>query len=192
MIIGYAEIKPGKVLVMDNSPFEVLRTSGVVKKQRQKPHNTAKMRNLKTGSTIEKTFTQSDKISEAELDTKEVRYLYTNPKSGESIFCDPSNPSDRFTLLQEVLKDKLKYILENSIINVVAFNGDMLSIKLPNKVNLMVAEAPPNIKGNTSAGGNKVVVLETGLKVTTPLFINTGDTIRVNTETGVYSERVVE
>jgi len=192
MIIGYAEIKPGKVLVMDNSPFEVLRTSGVVKKQRQKPHNTAKMRNLKTGSTIEKTFTQSDKISEAELDTKEVRYLYTNPKSGESVFCDPSNPSDRFTLLQEVLKDKLKYVLENSIINVVAFNGDMLSIKLPNKVNLMVAEAPPNIKGNTSAGGNKVVVLETGLKVTTPLFINTGDTIRVNTETGVYSERVVE
>jgi len=191
-MIGYADIKPGKVLVMDNEPYEVLWTSGVVKKQRQKPHNTAKMRNLKTGSTVEKTFTQSDKISEAELETREVKYIFTNPKSHEVMFCDPDNPADRFTLSEEVLEGKLDYVLEGSVIDALEFDEEIISIKLPNKVNLKVAEAPPNIKGNTSAGGNKVVVLETGLKVTTPLFINTGDIIRVNTQTGVYSERVVE
>jgi len=191
-MIGYAEIKPGKVLVMDNDPYEVLWTSGVVKKQRQKPHNTAKMRNLKTGSTTERTFTQSDKILEAELETREVKYLFTNPKSHEVMFCSPDNPADRFSLSEEVLANKMDYVLENSIIDAVEFDGEIISIKLPNKVNLKVAEAPPNIRGNTSAGGNKVVVLETGLKVTTPLFINMGDIVRVNTETGAYSERVVE
>ncbi len=189
-MISYTDIKPGKVLSIDNEPFEVVWTSGVVKKQRQKPHNTAKMRNLRSGATVEKTFSQSDKIIEADLETTPVKYLYTN--KGESMFCDPNNPRDRFTLNTTVLGNKLDYLVDNSVIDALRFYGDIISIKLPNKVNLLVAEAPPNIRGNTSAGGNKVVVLETGLKVTTPLFINAGDILRVNTETGVYSERVVK
>jgi len=189
-MISYTEIKPGKILNIDNEPLVVMWTSGVVKKQRQKPHNTAKMRNLRTGNTIEKTFTQADKVHEADMETREVKYLYTNPKSGEVMFCDPNNPADRFTLSETVLGDKLNYILENTVVNALEFNEEIIDIKMPDKVNLIVAEAPPNIRGNTTAGGNKVVVLETGLKVTTPLFINAGDTIRVNTETGAYSERV--
>jgi elongation factor P len=108
------------------------------------------------------------------------------------MFCDASNPSNRFSLPEAVLDDKLGYILENTIVDAIEFDSEIISIQLPNKVNLRVAEAPPNIKGNTSAGGNKVVTLETGLRVTTPLFINVGDVIRVNTQTGAYSERVVE
>lgn len=189
-MINYTEIKPGKVLDIDSEPLEVLWTSGVVKKQRQKPHNTAKLRNLRTGNATEKTFTQSDKVHEAELEVRKIQYLYTNPKSGDVMFCDPSNPADRFILPNTALGNKMSYILENTVVNALEFNGEIISIKMPDKVNLLVAEAPPNIKGNTATGGNKVVVLETGLKVTTPLFINAGDTIRVNTETGVYSERV--
>jgi elongation factor P len=189
-MINYADIKLGKILAIGGDPLEVVWTSGVVKKQRQKPHNTAKMRNLRTGATTEQTFTQSDKVSEADLGTRQVLYLYTN--RGESMFCDPADKSDRFVLSEEVLGTKLEYILENSTIDALTFNDEIISIKLPNKVNLRVAEAPPNIRGNTSAGGNKVVVLETGLRVTTPLFINAGDMIRVNTETGAYSERVIE
>ena len=189
-MLSYTDIKLGKIITIDDEPFVVTWTSGIVKKQRQKPHNTAKLRNLRTGNTIEKTFTQADKIEEAELETREIKYLYTNPKNGESMFCDPDNPSNRFTLSPEVLGNSLDYTLENSIVNAIVFNDDIISIKLPDKVNLRVVEAPPNIRGNTSAGGNKVVVLETGLKVITPLFINEGDIIRVNTETGNYSERV--
>ncbi len=189
-MISYAEIKLGKILDIDNDPMLVIWTSGVVKKQRQKPHNTVKLRNLRTKSTVEKTFTQADKIKEAELETKEIKYLFKNPKNGETMFCDIDNPGNRFSLSDEVVDNATDYLIENSVVTAQIFNDEIIALKLPNKVNLKVAEAPPNIKGNTSAGGNKVVVLETGLKVTTPLFINTGDTIRVNTETGVYSERV--
>lgn len=189
-MLSYTEIKPGKIIIIDDTPFSVLWTSGVVKKQRQKPHNTAKLKNLITGNVIEKTFTQSDKIPEADLDTEEIRYLYTNPRTGESIFCDPENPADRFVVNHSVLENKLPYMLENAVFTALVFNGEILDIKLNDKINLKVIEAPPNIKGNTSAGGSKVVVTETGLKVNVPLFIKEGDVIRVNTSTGEYSERV--
>jgi elongation factor P len=190
MIINYTEIKPGKILNMDDVPYVVTWTSGVVKKQRQKPHNTVKMRNLKTGTTTEHTFTQSEKVYAAELTVSEVRYLFTNPRSKEMMFTEPNNPSNRFALSEEVVGNTLSFILENSTVDAIIFDDEIISLKLPNKVNLKVAEAPPNTRGNTSAGGNKVVILETGLKITTPLFINTGDTIRINTETNKYSERI--
>ena len=172
----------------EGDPFEIAATSGVVKKQRQKPHNTVKMKNLRTGATVEKTFTQADKIVEAEITSRPIQYIYTN--RGESTFSDPANPKDRFTLPQSVLGHKLNYIRENDVIEARVFEDDIIDIRLPIKVELTVAEAPPNIRGNTSAGGNKVVLLETGLNVTTPLFIEAGDTIRVNTDTGEYVERV--
>lgn len=187
-MLSYTEIKPGKLIVLDGDPYEVVATSGVVKKQRQKPHNTVKMRNARSGATIEKTFTQADKIIEAEITIRPIQYIYTN--RGESMFSDPENPKDRFSLSEEILGSSLNYICEKDIVDARVFEDDIIGIKIPIKVALKVAEAPPNIRGNTSAGGNKVVVLETGLNVTTPLFIETGDTIRINTETGEYAERV--
>ena len=187
-MLSYTDIKPGSLIVLDDEPFEVVATSGVVKKQRQKPHNTAKMRNLRSGATVEKTFTQADKIVEADLAIREIQYIYAN--RGDVVFCDPNNPKDRFTLPEELVGDKLLYIREKDIVEARVFDDDIIGLKIPIKVDLEVVEAPPNIKGNTSAGGDKVVVLETGLKVTTPLFIEAGDTIRVNTESRTYIERV--
>ncbi|PCI30656.1 elongation factor P [Candidatus Kaiserbacteria bacterium] len=186
-MLSYTEVKPGKLIVLDGDPFEVLSTSGVVKKQRQKPHNSAKMRNLRSGSTVEKTFTQSDKIVEADISIREIKFLYEN--KGETMFSDPKDPANRFIIPQETLGNTLNYIRENDIIDAKVFEEEIIGIRIPIKVDLEVTEAPPNIRGNTTAGGNKVVVLETGLTVTTPLFINTGDIIRVNTETGEYVER---
>lgn len=188
IMLNYNEIKPGKVLNLDGEPLEVVWTSGIVKKQRQKPHLGAKLKNLISGATVERTFTQSDKTEEAELETREIKYLYTN--RGESWFCDVDNPSNRFTLPESQIESKLPYMKENDMVEAQIFDEEVIGVKLPIKIVLKVAEAPPNIKGNTASGGNKVVVLETGLKVTTPLFIETGDTIRVNTETGEYAERV--
>jgi len=187
-MLSYTEVKPGVLLVLDGDPFEVVATSGVVKKQRQKPHNTAKMKNLRSGATVEKTFTQADKIVEADIEVREIQFVYAN--RGEVIFADPKNPSDRFSLPEEILGTSLDYICEKDIVEAKTFEDDIIGLKIPIKVELKVAEAPPNIKGNTSSGGNKVVVLETGLNVTTPLFVEAGDTIRVNTENGTYVERV--
>ena len=187
-ILQYNEIKPGKVLVIDDEPMEVVWTSGIVKKQRQKPHLSAKLRNLKSGSVVEKTFTQSDKINEADIEVNEMKFVYAN--KGKAVFCPPDNPRERNELAEDILGNALNYITEGDIVEMKIFDDEIIGIKLPIKVELTVSEAPPNIKGNTSAGGNKVVVLETGLKVTTPLFVEAGDKIVVNTETGDYISRV--
>jgi elongation factor P len=187
-MLSYTDIAPRKVIVLDGEPYEVTQTSGVVKKQRQKPHNVVKMKNLRTGSTIERSFSQADKIEEAELETREMKYLFTN--RGESWLSDPENPKERISMSESLIARQLPYIRENDSIVIILFNEDILGVRIPIKVPLKVTEAPPNIKGNTSAGGNKVVTLETGLTVTTPLFVEAGDTIRVNTETGAYVERV--
>lgn len=187
-MLSYTEVKPGILIVLDGDPFEVMATSGVVKKQRQKPHNTAKMKNLRSGATVEKTYTQADKIIEADISIREIQFIYEN--RGEIMFADPNNPKDRFSLPEELIGEKLDYIREKDIVEAKVFEDDIIGLRVPIKVELEVTEAPPNIRGNTSAGGNKVVTLETGLNVTTPLFIEAGDTIRVNTETREYVERV--
>lgn len=187
-MLSYTEVKPGVLIVHEGDPFEVVATSGVVKKQRQKPHNTAKMKNLRSGSTVEKVFTQSDKIVEADITTRPIQYVFAN--RGEVTFTDPKNPKDRFTLPEDVIGDKLLYIREKDTVEARIFEDDIIDIRIPIKVELTVAEAPPNIRGNTTSGGNKVVVLETGLTVTTPLFIEAGDVIRINTDTRTYVERV--
>ncbi len=176
------------VVTLDDDPFVVLSTSGVVKKQRQKPHNCAKLRNLKNGNVVERTFTQADKIEEAALEEREIQFVYA--ARGEVIFTNPQNPSERTPLPEERVAEQLPYIRPNDVVSALVYDDEIIGIKIPIKVDLQVEEAPPNIKGNTSGGGNKVVVLETGLKVTTPLFVEAGDTIRVNTQTGEYAERV--
>ncbi len=186
-MLNYNEIKSGKVLVLDNEPMEVLWTSGIVKKQRQKPHLSAKLRNIKSGAVVERTFTQADKVTEAELETKEMKFVYAS--RGKAVFTPPNNPANRNEVDEGLLGNDLNYIIEGSVVEMLIFDNEIIGIKLPIKVELTVAEAPPNIRGNTSAGGNKVVILETGLKVTTPLFVEQGDRIIVNTETGEYSAR---
>ena len=186
-MINYNEIKLGKIIELDGEPFEVL-DSNFAKKNRQKPVNQVKLKNLISGSVIEKAFRQTDKIHEADISKKEIKYLYTN--RGESMFCELDNPRERFPLSEILLDGKIDYLKENDAVEALIFNDEIIGITLPIKMDLTVTEAPPNFKGNTASGGDKVVVLETGLKVTTPMFIEVGDVIRVNTENNTYAERV--
>lgn len=187
-MLSYTDIVPKKIIVLDGEPYDVVSTSGIVKKQRQKPHNTAKMRNLKTGAVVEKTFTQADKIEEADIEIRELKFIYAN--RADVVFAEPDNPGKRSTLSEDIVGEKLQFIKENDIVETQVFDDEIIGISIPIKVDLKVAEAPPNVKGNTAQGGTKPVTLETGFKVVVPMFINEGDTIRVNTETGEYTERV--
>ena len=186
-MLDYNEITEHKYIVLDNEPWEVI-SSHVFRKQQRKPVNATKLRNLLTGRVTERSFHQSEKVSEAEISTKPVKYLYTN--RGESWFCEVDKPSQRFTLDQNILGPGMKFIKENSVIDAVEFADCIISIKLPIKVELKVIEAAPAVKGNTAQGAVKEVKLETGVSVNTPLFINEGDVIRVNTDSGQYAERV--
>lgn len=186
-MIDYNEIKPKRLIVLDGDPYEVL-SSDIKKKNRQKPANQTKLKNLRNGSVVEKAFHQSDKVQEADMSSQNIKYLYSN--KDERWFCAADNPKDRFTLSEIALGNSVKYLKENTEVEALIFDEEIIGIKVPAKVELQVVEAPPSIKGNTSSGGSKPVITESGAVVETPLFIEVGDIIRVNTETGNYSERV--
>ena len=186
-MLSYNEVLPKTLILLDGEPYEVL-TSWVFRKQQRKPVNQTKLKNLKTGSTTEYTFHVSDKVEEAEIESKKAKFIYN--RKGEWFFHDIDNSSNRFSLTEEMVGDAGKFLTANTEVEVRLFDDKPYKITMPIKMDLKVTEAPPNTRGNTAQGGNKVVTLETGTTVNVPMFINTGDTIRLNTETGEYVERV--
>lgn len=191
-MLNYNEIKERKYIVMNNEPFEVIDSS-VSRQQQRKPVNKTKLKSLISGRVIEHTFQSSDTAEEADVAKKNIVYIYS--KGNEYWFHSEGNPGDRFSLSADVVGNATNYIREKDVIEVSVFTDDedeehIIGINLPLKMELEVTEAPPAIKGNTATGGDKLVTLSTGLKVTAPLFINVGDVISINTETGTYSERI--
>jgi elongation factor P len=186
-ILNYNEILPRKIILIDDQPYEVL-DAHVFQKQKSRPVNHTKVRNLITASVKEVVFHQFEKAEEADMGTKEVKYLYMN--KGQYWFCAANDPKDRFELTQDQLGDNIKFIKPNTIIDATTFNDDIIGLKYPIKVELKVTEAAPAVRGNTSGNATKAVVLETGATIYVPMFINEGDILRINTDTGEYAERV--
>ena len=186
-MLSYNEVLPKRLILLDGEPYEVL-SAWVFRKQQRKPVNQTKLKNLKTGSTTEYTFHISDKVEEAEIETKKAKFIYS--RKGEWFFHDINNPSNRFSLSEEMVGNAGKFLTANTEVEVRLFDEKPYKVSLPIKMESKVTEAPPNTRGNTAQGGNKVVTLETGTTVTVPMFIEVGDIIRVNTETGEYVERV--
>jgi len=186
-MLNYNELKPGAYIVLDGQPYVVMEYH-FIRMQQRKPNAQTKIKNLITGKTIEKTFQQTDKLEEAEIETRPIKYLYNH--RGEFWFCPENNPAERFKLEKNLVGDYSNLLKPNTLIDAIIFNKQIIGIKMPVKIDLKVVEAPPAVKGNTAQGGTKQVKLETGLSVNVPLFINEGDIIRVNTETKQYTERV--
>jgi elongation factor P len=186
-ILEYNEILKGRVILLGGEPYEVL-DAHVFRKQQRKPVNQTKLRHLITGKVTEQAFHQAEKAEEADLGLKPVKYLYAN--RGEWWFTSPENPAERFTLPNETVGPAGQFLKPNSIIDANLFNDEIISLRVPIKVDLLVKEAPPAVRGNTAQGGSKQIVLETGATINAPLFVNEGDIVRVNTETGDYVERV--
>jgi elongation factor P len=185
--VEYNQVLAKKTVEMNGDPYLVL-SSDIAKKDRQKASNTVRMKNLRTGQVIEKTLHQSDVLQDAFITKREVKYLYAN--RGEFWFCEPNNPKERFSLPADVVGDISKYVKENSLVEAIEYQDTIMSISTPIKVELKVKEAPDAVKGNTSSGATKEVVLETGHHIFAPMFINAGDIISINTESGLYSERI--
>jgi elongation factor P len=185
-VLKYNEITAKKFIELDGEPYEVL-SSNVFRKQQRKPVNQTKLKNLKTQKVIEKSFQQSDKVEEADINSRDIKYLYCN--KGEFWFSDPENPKDRFSLAEDKIPDGFRFIKENDIATSLVFDDEIIGFKIPIKVSLKVKEAPPAVKGNTSGGADKVIILETGATVTAPIFIKEGEMVEINTETGVYTGR---
>lgn len=186
-MLEYNEISLGKVIIFDNEPWEVIG-SHVFRKQQRKPVNATKLRNLITGRVTEYSFHQSEKAEEADIGNKDIKFIYA--QKGDYWFHEDGDPSKRFALKEEQMGYGVKFLKKDAIAKAMIFDDNIIGVKLPIKVELKVVEAPPNMKGNTAQGGNKVVKVETGASVNAPLFINEGDTIVVNTENGEYVSRI--
>ncbi len=187
--VEYNNVTTKKTVTMDGDPYLVL-SSNISKKDRQKASNNVRMKNLRTGAVIERTLHQSDVLAEADIEKREVKYLYEN--RGEYWFCEPQNLGNRFKLSQDVVGDLKNFVTENTLIQAVVFNDEIMSVLTPIKVELEVKAAPDAVKGNTSSGATKEVTLVTGLVMQAPQFINSGDVISINTETVEYSARVTK
>lgn len=186
-MLEYNEITLRKYIIFENEPYEVV-ASHVFRKQQRKPVNATKLRNLINGRIVEYSFHQSEKVEEAEIETKPIKFLYSN--KGEYWFCEMNDPSKRFQLSPDMLGEQVKFIKQNSSVDAVMFDEKIIGVKLPIKVELKVKESAPGVKGDSAKGSMKQAVLETGATINVPLFVNEGDVLRINTDTGEYVERV--
>lgn len=185
-ILEYSEITTRKFIILDGEPYEVI-DAHIFRMQQRKPQNKTKLRNLINGSIKEMTFHQSEKAEEAEIEKKDIKYLYNN--RGEWWFAELNDPSKRFKLDDTLLGSAGKFIKPNTSVEALMFGERVIGIKAPVKVELKVTDAPPAVKGDTAKGGTKIITLETGATINAPLFVNEGDVVVINTETGDYVER---
>lgn len=185
-MLSFSELRPGVIFIKDGQPHIVLEYLHV-KKQQRRPVAQLKLKNLITGKVQEYTAHNNESFEEANLEKKTAEFIYSN--RGECWFRDPEKASERFSVSEDIVGDNVGYLKEGAQVLLINFQDEIIGIEPPPKVELKVIEAPPNIKGSTADGGNKKVRVETGLEVKTPLFIEVGDIIKVNTQTGEYAER---
>ena len=172
---------------MNGEPYEVIEAHFLRMQQRKAVVQT-KIRNLSTGKVLDRNFQPSDNFDEADMNKKEAKFIYK--AKGEFWFHDLGNPKNRFSLSEDLVGEAGQFLKQDTTVTTLVFNEKVIGVTLPVKMELKVIEAPPAIKGNTAQGGTKVVELETGAKISVPLFVNEGDVVRVNTEMGTYVERV--
>ena len=186
-MLSYTELTKGTLFVLEGQPYEVIEMNFLRMQQRKATVNT-KIRNLITGKILERNWQASDSFEEAEVERKNAIFIYAN--RGEYWFHNEGDPKARFSLAEEAVGEPAKFLKPNTKVATMTFNGKVIKVSLPIKMDFKVIEAPPSLKGNTAQGGDKVVTIETGAKISVPLFINQDDVIRVNTEKGEYVERV--
>ncbi len=180
------DLKYGVIFIYNGQPYSVLEHSHL-KKAQSAGMLQAKIKNLITGVTLSTTFKSADKFEEADVSRETYRFLYAH--RGQFCFAKPNKPQDRIILPEDHIKEAGAYLKSNAEIQILFFESKPISIELPIKMDFRVTEAPPSAKGNTAQGGTKTIVIETGAKIQVPFFINEGDIIRINTETGEYVER---
>jgi len=190
-MLEYSEIRERKIILYEDEPCEVIE-SHVARTQMRKPQNQVKLKNLLSGRALNATFHAADKVEEADIKKREIKFIYAN--RGEFWFCDPNNPKDRFQVDEKIIGDAVKFLKPDGNVTAIVWDNDgeeqFIKISLPIKMEFVVKEAPPSIRGNTANGGGKLVTLEGGIKISVPFFVESGDKIVINTETSEYVERV--
>lgn len=185
-MISTNDFRTGLTIDIDGDAFQVIDFQHV-KPGKGSPFVRSKLRNLRTGAVIERTFNAGEKLPRARVERREVQYLY---KDSESYYFMDMENYDQVQLTEEKLGDAIKYLKENMTMHIVTYQENPMGVDLPNYVELEVVDTTPGIKGDTATGGNKPATLETGYIVSVPLFVNVGDVLQIDTRSGLYLKRV--
>jgi len=185
-MISVNDFKTGVTIELEGQPYQVLDFQHV-KPGKGAAFVRAKLKNLQTGGSIEKTFRGGEKVTKAHLDRRTMQYLYSD--DDEYVFMDNEN-YEQTSITKAQIGDGIKWLLENMEIQVLLFQNKIIGLELPNFVELEVTETEPGIKGDTATGATKNATLETGAVIQVPLFVDSGDRVRVDTRTSQYMERV--
>lgn len=145
-----------------------------------------KLRNVKTGSAVERTFRPGEKFPKAHIERKEMQYLY---KEGDQWILMDTETYEQVSLMESVLEDAPKFLKENDSTGILFYQGQVIGVDLPKQVELKVESTEPGIKGDTASGGSKPATMETGVVVNVPFFVNEGDVLIIDTRTGAYVSR---
>jgi len=186
-MLSHNDLKKGTQFILEGDPYQVLDSSFTFK-GRGSSTMQAKIKNLKNGNIVTRTFHQGDDFEEADLEKRDINFVYSD--RGKYIFTEQGNPSKRFEFTKEQLGSQDEFLVPNTAVEGLVFQGEIINISLPIKMQFQVKDAPPGIKGDRSQGGTKTITLETGAVIQTPLFIETGDVVEVNTETREYARRI--
>jgi len=184
-MISTNDFRTGVTIELDGEVYSVIEFQHV-KPGKGSAFVRTKIRNVRTGNVLEKTFPAGEKITRARLDRREMQYLYS---SGEDYVLMDVENYEQMSLHRSLLGDGARFLKENMNIWVLMYQGSPLGVDLPNSVDLEVIQTDPGVKGDTASGGTKPAKLETGAVVKVPLFVQVGDIIRVDTRTGEYIER---
>ncbi len=180
-----SDFKKGLKILIDGQPYSIVDFQHV-KPGKGNQFTRTKMKNMLTGSNLEKTFKSGEKFEVPDVMTRDCQYLYQDETGYH--FMDKEN-YNQIAMDGEDVGDKAYYLIENLEVTMLFFNDRAIDIDVPNTVVLKVTQTDPGLKGNTVTGGSKPATLETGLTVNVPLHINEGDMLKVDTRTGEYMER---
>ena len=180
-----ADFRTGLKIELEGKPFTIIEFLHV-KPGKGGAFVRTKLKNMLTGQVLEKTFRAGEKVTPPNIQEKEMQYLYQD--KGQYCFMD-TETFDQIFIMAEQLRDNRLFLKENTNVKALIYNEEVVDIELPNFVELMVAQTEPGIKGNTVTGGTKPATMESGGVIQVPLFVNIGDTVRIDTRTKQYLER---
>ncbi len=185
-MVSTSDLRKGIAIELDGELWQVLDYHHI-KMGRGSAQVRMKLRNIKRGQTVERTFQAGDKWPRAYLDKRQVQFLY---RDGDDFHFMDTDSYDQFTLRASQLEDVVDYLKDGMLLDRTSYEGETIGVELPITIDLLVAETEPGFAGDTASGARKPATTETGLVVQVPLFVTEGDTIRIDTRTGEYQTRV--
>ncbi len=186
MAVDTSQFRNGLKIEIDGEPF-VITYFQHVKPGKGGAFVRTKIKNLKSGRVLDKTFRSGERVDEAEVEDRKMQYLY---QDGEQFVFMDADSYDQIPLTRESLGDAVKFLKENLEVGILFWKGAAINVDLPSFIVATVTQCDPGVKGDTAQGATKPATIETGAIVSVPLFIKEGETIRVDTRTGDYVERV--